>query len=148
MSGGFRALGLGRFDAAFANPPFFDDPSALRAPGPERAGAWMAEDGLEAWVRFLIDAVRDGGALYLIHRADRLADILTGLAAKAGSVQIRPIHPFADRPAKRVVVRALRGGKAPLQLLPPLVMHDGEGGKHTPHADAILRGEARLEWAA
>jgi tRNA1(Val) A37 N6-methylase TrmN6 len=90
--------------------------------------------------------VREGGSITLIHRADRLADILAGLAPKAGSVQVLPVHPFADQPAKRVLVRAVKTGRAPLRLLPPLVLHTRDGGKHTPQAEAVLRGEADLVW--
>lgn len=142
----FAELGEARFDAAIANPPFFDDPTTLRAPAPEKRGAWMAEGGLKTWTDFLLAAVRDGGSITLIHRADRLADILGLLGAKAGGFQIRPAHPFADAPAKRVLVRAVRGGKAPLKLLPPLILHPREGAKHTPEAEAILTGQAPLGW--
>jgi tRNA1(Val) A37 N6-methylase TrmN6 len=143
---GFRALGLATFDAAQANPPFFDDPGALRGPAPERTGAWLADEGLAAWLAFLVKAVREGGTITLIHRADRLGDILAGLAPKAGSFQVRPIHPFADAPAKRVLVRAVKTGKAPLKLLPALALHARDGGKHTDVAEAILRGQAALAW--
>jgi tRNA1(Val) A37 N6-methylase TrmN6 len=148
----FSGLGLPVFDAAMANPPFFDDPDALRGPAAERRGAWMADDGLEAWIGFLSKAVREGGSITLIHRADRLADILALLAPKAGSAQVRPVLPFADQPAKRVLVRALKSGKAPMRLLPALVLHDRPneregGGKHTTQTEAILRGKAGLDWA-
>ena len=143
---GFRALGLEPFDAALSNPPFFDDPAELRAPHPAKTPAWMAEDGLSAWTAFLMKAVREGGAITVIHRADRLADLLALLSVKCGSFRIRPVHPFADTPAKRVLVRAVKTGKAPLVLLPPLVLHDREGGKHSAQAEAILRGEAALAW--
>jgi len=142
----FSGLGLQPFDAALANPPFFDDPDALRGPAEARRGAWMADDGLEAWLGFLTKAVREGGTITLIHRADRLGDILAGLATKAGSFQVRPVHPFADAPAKRVLVRAVKTGKAPLSLLPALVLHERDGGKHTDAAEAILRGRAALAW--
>jgi tRNA1(Val) A37 N6-methylase TrmN6 len=142
----FSILGLEPFDEAMANPPFFDDPAAIRGPAPEREGAYMADGGLEAWTRFLLKAVREGGAITLIHRADRLADILALLGQGAGSFRIRPIQPFADEPAKRILVRAIKTGKAPLVLLPPLVLHDRSGGKHTAQAEAILRGEA-LGWS-
>ncbi|TAJ70057.1 MAG: methyltransferase domain-containing protein [Phenylobacterium sp.] len=144
----FSALGLEPFDAAFANPPFFDDPDSLRGPAPERRAAWVADDGLEAWIGFLSKAVKEGGSITVIHRADRLGDLLALLATKAGSVQILPIQPFADEPAKRVLVRAIKTGKAPLRLLPALVLHDRDGGKHRPQVEAILRGEAGLGWAA
>ena len=147
VAAGFRALGMQPCDWALSNPPFFDDEAALRAPSPERRAAWIADDGLSAWTGFLLKSVREGGSIVIIHRADRLADILSGLAPKAGSFQIRPIHPFADQPAKRVLVRATKTGKAPLQLLPPLVLHDRSDAKHTPEAEAILKGEAALDWA-
>ncbi|AYV47275.1 methyltransferase [Caulobacter flavus] len=146
VAAGFRALGLPVFDAMMSNPPFFDDPRALRAPAPEKTGAWMADAGLAAWTAFALKAVREGGTITLVHRADRLADILTLLAPKAGSFRIRPVQPFADAPAKRVLVRAVKTGKAPLVLLPGLIMHDREGGKHSAQAEAILRGQAALEW--
>ena len=141
------ALGLSAFDAALCNPPFFDDPNALRRPDPSRLGAYMADDGLVAWIGFLLKSLKEGGTLTLIHRADRLGDILTLLAPKAGSVCIRPIQPFSDTPAKRVLVRAIKTGKAPLVLLPPLILHDREGGRHTAKTEAILRGEADLAWS-
>lgn len=144
VGAGFRALGLEPFDRAISNPPFFDDPGALRAPSPGKHGAWMADDGLAAWTRFLLKAVREGGRIVVIHRADRLADLLALLGETAGSFSIRPVHPYADEPAKRVLVQAIKTGKAPLRLLPPLVLHDRAGGKHTAEAEAILRGEAGL----
>jgi len=142
----FSRLGLAPFDAALANPPFFDDEGALRGPAEARRGAWIAPEGLAAWTAFLVKAVREGGTITLIHRADRLADILTGLAPKAGSLRIRGVHPFAGAPAKRVLVRAVKTGKAPLRLLPPLVLHDRDGAKHTAEVEAILHGEADLGW--
>jgi tRNA1(Val) A37 N6-methylase TrmN6 len=142
--GGLRAGR--RFDAGLSNPPFFDDRGAIRGPHPAKASAFLADDGLRAWTGYLLGMVRDGGIVTLIHRADRLADLLSQLSAKAGSFQIRPVHPHADDPAGRVLVRAVRGGRAPLRLLPALVLHERGGAKHTKAAEAILRGETDLPW--
>ncbi len=143
----FASLGRPAFDAVFANPPFFDDPNSLRAPHPARRGAYFADGGLEAWMGFLLKAVREGGRITLIHRADRLGDILALLQGRAGGVRIRGVQPFADAAAKRVLVQATKAGRAPLTLLPALVLHDRSGGgKHRPEVDAILRGEAALGW--
>ena len=146
VAAGFRGLALAPFDWAVSNPPFFDDPGALRAPSPGKRGAWMADDGLKAWTDFLLKGVREGGRIVVIHRADRLADLLGLLGEKAGSFAVRGIHPYTDEPAKRVLVQAVKTGKAPLRLLPPLVLHERGGAKHTADADAILRGEAEVGW--
>ncbi|MGZ8363005.1 MAG: tRNA1(Val) (adenine(37)-N6)-methyltransferase [Caulobacteraceae bacterium] len=143
---GFLRPGEPPFDLAFANPPFFDDPSALRAPAEAKRGAWIADAGLDAWTRFLLKAVRDGGRVIMIHRAERLFDLIALLGGQAGSFQVRPVHPFTDEPAKRVLVRAVKGGKAPMVLLPPLVLHERGGAKHTAEAEAVLRGETELGW--
>ena len=145
VDAGFAPLKLEPFDAAFSNPPFFDDAAAMRAPKADKRGAWMAEGGLGSWTRFLLKAVREGGRITVIHRADRLADLLALLGQTAGSLRVRPVHPFADEPAKRVLVRAVKTGRAPLALLPPLVLHE-RGGGHTAEAEAILRGDAALGW--
>ena len=132
------------FDWAVSNPPFFDDQTALRAPAPGKRAAWIADDGLVAWTEILMASVRDGGRIVIIHRADRLADLLTLLGEKCGSLAILPIQPFADQPAKRVLVRAIKRGRAPLILHPALVLHDRSGTKHTAGTEAILRGETDL----
>jgi tRNA1(Val) A37 N6-methylase TrmN6 len=142
----FKTLDRPPFDLAFANPPFFDDPAALRGPTPARRGAWLADDGLQAWTRFLLKAVKQRGVIAVIHRADRLADLLALLGEGAGSFRIRPVNAYADEPAKRVLVQAVKTGKAPLVLLPPLMLHDRSAAQHTAEAEAILRGEAALGW--
>lgn len=143
---GFADLDRPRFDWAISNPPFFDDEAALRAPAPAKRGAWIADDGLAVWTRFVTDGVKDGGRIVIVHRADRLADLLALLGERCGSFAIRPVQPYADQPAKRVLVHAIRSGKAPLRLLSALVLHDRSGAKHAPEAEAILRGQADLGW--
>ena len=146
VSAAFSDLGLPPFDRVIANPPFFDDPNALRGPHPAKRGAWIADGGLASWIGYMAEATKANGALILIHRADRLGDILRLVAPRCGSIQIRAVQPFADAPAKRVLVRAVKGGRAPLALLPALILHPRDGGKHTTKAEAILRGEADLDW--
>jgi tRNA1(Val) A37 N6-methylase TrmN6 len=46
---------------------------------------------------------------------------------------VMPIHPRAGRNATRILVFARRGGRSPLVLLPPLVLHADRGG-FTPEA--------------
>ena len=65
-------------------------------------------------------------------------------ASKLGSIIILPVHPRAETPAKRVLVRAVKEGRAPLVIRPGFALHDAGPGKYTPEADRVLRGQARL----
>lgn len=144
---GFKALGMERVDLVFSNPPYFDDPRRLRSPHLAKRSAWIADDGLVAWLGFAMAAVRDGGDIIFIHRADRLGDLLEGLSARCGSFVIRPIAPFEDAEAKRVIVRAKRLGKAPLRLLAPLILHEPGERKHAELVHSILYEARSLSWS-
>ncbi|MBL4539926.1 MAG: methyltransferase [Oceanicaulis sp.] len=139
---GFRAAR--EQDAVFFNPPFFDDPTTLRAPKSGKTPAWMSDAGLEAWMEAGLKRLKSGGVLTVIQRADRLDDLLLALKGRAGAVVILPVQARAAEPAKRVLVQAIKTGKGPLQLLPPLTLHETGGSGFTPEADAIFRGECRL----
>ena len=130
----------------FFNPPFFDDPAALRTPKAGKQRAWLSGDTpLASWIASAGKCLRAKGRLTLIHRADKLADIVAALAPSFGSIVIKPVLPHADRDAKRVLVTARLGGRAPLRLLAPLVLHDDGPDPHTLEADAILRGRAVID---
>lgn len=135
------------YDAVFFNPPFFDDPSAMRIPAEEKQAAWMTKAPLADWITAGLNAIKPKGHLTLIHRADRLEEALTALSASgAGSLIIKPVQPRMDKPAKRVLIRATKQGKAPLLLLSPLILHDDSGEKYTAQADDILQGKAHIDW--
>jgi tRNA1(Val) A37 N6-methylase TrmN6 len=74
VEAGFRALDLPVFDAVMTNPPFFDDPGALRAPTAAKSGAWMADGGLTAWTGFCLKAVREGGTITIAEGVGRVAE--------------------------------------------------------------------------
>tara|TARA_R110002096_G_scaffold14000_1_gene49013 strand:+ start:1406 stop:2137 length:732 start_codon:yes stop_codon:yes gene_type:complete len=134
------------YDRVFFNPPFFDDPAALRAPKPAKQTAYIASTAtLPDWTGFARRVLKPKGRVAIIHRADALGDLLAALAKGWGDIAIKPVQPRIDAPAKRVLVTARKGAKGPLTLLSPLVMHDDKGGKYSVLADAILRGRATIE---
>ena len=73
-----------------------------------------------------------------------LDELLAALRGRAGGLVLYPLWPTADggRPAKRVIVQAIKGGAAPLRLSPGLALH--ANGGYTAEADAILRDGAGL----
>ncbi|MDF1794730.1 MAG: methyltransferase [Thalassobaculaceae bacterium] len=137
LSGTWEA---GRIDHVAANPPYLTSDRADPSPNAGRAAAGMEEGAaLADWTAVARRCLRHKGTVTLVHRADRLDDILAALAKGFGSVVIYPLFPKAGRDATRVLVRAVRGGRAPLRLAAGLVLH-GDDGTYTPAADAVLRG--------
>lgn len=120
---------LGRYDLVFSNPPYFDDDQAIRDPDEARQAAYILGAPLETWIKGMLAMAKPKGRFLMIHRADRLPDILAALRGKAGDIGVCPIRPRAGDPAKRVVVSARKGSRAPLRLLAGLDMHPpiGEG---------------------
>lgn len=132
-------------DLVFSNPPFFDDASAIRVPAPQRRAAYVIGAPLEAWVRAMGRLCAPKGRLLLIHRADRLGDLLAALDGLAGDVAVYPVRPRAGEPAKRVIVAARKGSRAPIRLLKGLDMHpDGPAPRFTQAYEAIAAGEAAI----
>ena len=140
-----RNENLGVFDGVFFNPPY-DTEGEGRAPAESRRGAYITETSIDEWIAALVDRLTGGAALTLIHRAAKLPEILAGLEGRLGGAEVLPIFPRAAAPAKRVIVRARKGSRAPFKLLQGLVLHDLSGAKHTPEAEAVLRGEHALAW--
>lgn len=139
----FAGAGAATFDGVFCNPPFDLDGEA-RAPAPGKRHAFLSEAGVEPWVRALADRLCGGAALTLLQRAARLGEILAALEGRLGGVEVLPVRPRAGEPAKRVLVRARKGSRAPLRLYAGLDLH-GLDGDHSPAAAALWDGAA-LAW--
>ncbi len=87
----------------------------------------------------------------MIQRTDRLSDILNSMDHRLGSFEILPLAPREDRRSKLVLLRAIKGGRAPLALLPAVRLH--EGTRHLSDDDdycsvieQVLREGAKFPW--
>ncbi len=138
-----EAIVLSSFDHVMANPPYMPPDRGGPPPDPSKATAMVeGEADLAAWIEFCLSRVRPKGSVTLVHRADRLDELLALFRERAGGIVVIPLWPGGGRPAKRVIVRARRDVRAPLQLTAGLTLH-GEDGQYTEEALAVLRdGEA------
>lgn len=60
----------------------------------------------------------------MIHLPERLTDICVELrSAGLEPKRLRLVHSFSDRPAKMVLVEAVKGAKPGLTVLPPLIVY-------------------------
>ncbi|MEQ8349441.1 MAG: methyltransferase [Sneathiellaceae bacterium] len=144
-----RRLGHARFDHAMANPPFFvaagRQPAAQAAR--ERARAEGAAGDLAAWIATMAHLVRPGGTVTLVQRMERLPELLAAFPGAGRGVAVAPLWPSAGQPAKRLLLRWRKDGRAPFRLGPGLVLHDSAGA-YLPAAEAILRQAAAVPDAA
>lgn len=132
------------FDHVFVNPPF-TTATAGTPPATGRAGATRLSGGpLAAWIAAARAALKPGGTLTLIHRADALPEILDGLGRGFGAVVIHPLWPRAGMPAKRVILAARKGRRTPLRLVAGTVLH-APPAKYTAAVEAILRDGRALK---
>ncbi|MEO8667636.1 MAG: methyltransferase [Bauldia sp.] len=141
--------GIGRdlAEHVVLNPPFYTAAANTSSPEPARAGAHtLAASGIDPWFRAAASILKFGGDLTVIFRADGLESLLVAAGRRFGAFDILPIHPRPDEPAHRVLLRAVKGSRAGLRLLPGLVLHEA-GNTFRPGVEAILRDGKALSSA-
>ncbi|HEV7636083.1 MAG TPA: methyltransferase [Bradyrhizobium sp.] len=145
----FAAAGLvpDSVDVVLMNPPFNDPSRHQPSPDKGREIAHVAAGTtLESWVHAGRRMLRSGGVLTLIWRADGLAEVLAALGRGFGGLTILPVHGDATSPAIRVLVRAVKGGKAPVRMLAALMLND-ESAVPNKQVQDILAGKEILPLA-
>lgn len=128
-------------DLVLTNPPFNLAASHRASPHDARARAHMADAHLlEAWVVAAARCLKADGRLGLILRPTEIAALLAALQGRFGALEIRPVHPAPDRPAVRLLARAIKGRRTLPAFLPPLFLADA-AGHPSDTARAVLAGD-------
>jgi tRNA1(Val) A37 N6-methylase TrmN6 len=142
-----ETLGIRRdhYDHVIANPPFYSALETRTAPNTARSRACtMPPGGLERWLRFLAGCARPGGRLTMIHRADTLPELLALVQDRFGGIEILPLYPKPGTGAVRIILRGVKGSRAPLTLRQGLILH-ARDGTPTREAAMILREGRALD---
>ncbi len=126
---------LGPFDHVATNPPYLPAAVADPSPDPSKALATVESSAdLARWLTVATGALEPAGDLLLIHRSDRLDEIVAILARLGwGDVTVKRLPPAA-----RVLVRARPARELRRRDAAPLILHR-PGGGYTDEAEAILR---------
>lgn len=152
-----KILKAGSFDVAVCNPPYYLPTDANRdgaahsvkecADGSNSRNASDASDqqlygerelarfeilvNLKEVIRSAKNLLKHGGTFFVVSKAERLTDLLTGLReAGLEPKSLTPIQPKPSAAIDTVVVKAVKGGKPPLKFCPPFVVY-GEDGTMT-----------------
>jgi tRNA1(Val) A37 N6-methylase TrmN6 len=129
--------GYGVYDAVTVNPPYMPVSASDRNRNVYIAAArheiyCTLEEVTAACARL----VRTGGKVSMVHRPNRLADIVAALRnAKLEPKRIRFVHPYADAEANMILIEAMRDAKPDVKLLPPLIVYKDKER----YSDEIMR---------
>ena len=144
----FSAAGLSAdsADVVLMNPPFNDSRRHRVSPDAARKTAHVATAAtLEHWIGAARRILKSGGVVSLIWRADALSEVLAALEHGFGSLAILPVHGEAEKPAIRVLIRAIKGGRAPSRIYTALILNDESAP--TERVQEILSGKGSLPLA-
>ena len=124
------------------NPPFFDAGTVRPSPNATRAAAHVAGPHHHGdWLAAAAALLAPKGRLVMIHRPDALPALLAACEGRIGGIGIRPVLPREGADAVRILLAGVKGSRAPLRIVAPLVLHAADG-RFTAEVEAIHRGEA------
>ena len=131
--------GDGSFDAVVSNPPYFrrtpEEPGAAQ-PDERYIARHETTADIEAFAECASSMLKKGGSFYLVHRPDRLADILCALrAAGVEPKEMQLVVPSEGKSANIVLIRGVKGAGPELRILPDIAVHTENGG----YSPEILR---------
>lgn len=131
---------LGAFDHVVTNPPYLPAAVADPSPNPIKALATVESSAdLARWLAVATGAAKPAGCVLIIHRSDRVDEIVHLLGQLGwGDITLKALPPAA-----RVLIRARRVPAPTQRQSPPLVLHRPDG-RYTDEAEAILRHAAPL----
>jgi tRNA1(Val) A37 N6-methylase TrmN6 len=119
----------GTYDVVIMNPPY-DEPGRSRRSADESVSAAMHGDlctlrDVAAAAKYLL---RNGGSLFLVIRAKRLAELSFILHEHNVKIKkIRAVHPKPDGDASVVLVKAVRASGDGVIVEPPMFIYGGDG---------------------
>ncbi len=71
-----------------------------------------------------------GGKIYMVHRADRLVDIMSGMRKyKLEPKVLRIVYPKISKEPNLVLIEAKKGAKAGLKIMKPLILNNEDGSE-------------------
>lgn len=133
--------GHGVYDAITVNPPYMPLTGGdLKLNKHQAIARHEIHCSLEDVAVAAMRLVRPGGKVSMVHKPQRLAEIVTVLRQhRLEPKLVRFVHPRAGADANMVLIEALRDGKPDVRILPPLIVY-GEDGQYCPEIMDIYYG--------
>ena len=126
-------LKINHFDIITCNPPFFkiNEKSKLNKTEYKTYARHEVSLDLETICKIAKKHLKNGGTLGLVHRPERLTDILHIMRKhKLEPKKIRFIHPKQKKEANILLVEGKKNAKSGIKVINPLISHE-ESGDYT-----------------
>ncbi len=117
------------FDAVTCNPPYMNAGGGLVNPKDNLAIArHEILCTLDDVVKSARDVLKPAGKLFMVHRADRMCDVITTFRKyKIEPKRLSVVYPSEGKPASLILVEGAKDGKPQLKLEEAVFMYDRDG---------------------
>ncbi|MBC8014793.1 MAG: tRNA1(Val) (adenine(37)-N6)-methyltransferase [Sporomusaceae bacterium] len=122
-------LPSGHYDLVVSNPPYRPVGGGYISPNDRVA---MAKHEVTATLQDVIQAarylVKTRGRFAMVHLPERMSEILVAMSqAGLEPKRLQLVHSAIDKKPKMLLVEGMRGAKAGLEVLPPLIVYKPDG---------------------
>ena len=91
---------------------------------------------LDGWIKVASKLLKDNGAIYMVHRPERLNEIIELLIKyRLEPKRIRFVYPKIDKDANLVLIKAVKYANSFLKVEKPLIIYKNDGN----YTDEILK---------
>lgn len=138
-------LGVASCDIVVSNPPFFkyiEGKSNINKNDEKTIARHEVLITLEELVQEASTLLKNGGTFAMVHRPDRLLDILTVCSKyHLEPKRLRFVYPKVDAKCNHILIECRKDGlPGGLQVLPPLIIHTNDN-EHTEEVLKIYKNE-------
>ena len=140
-----KLFGASSFDAVVSNPPYMGKGGGLLNPADMKAiSRHELLCTLEDVVSTAAKLLRPGGKFSMVHRPQRLADIIFSMRTNGIEPKLlRMVHPSPGKKPNLLLISGTRDGNPELRVLEPLYIYD-EDGNYTSEIDEIYNRDKNI----
>ena len=132
-----------KVDMILCNPPYFkvDPHSNLNESEHYLLARHEITTNLDEICRSAQSILKSNGRLAMVHRPDRLLDILDSLQRhNLAPKRLQFVYPKKEKEANMLLIEAIKDGSTSgFKVLPPLIVHNDDGS-YTPELEEIYYG--------
>lgn len=125
----YKHIGTNKFDVVVSNPPYQKPNGGLISPQDKKAiSRHEILISLDELIFTAGKLLKDGGKFFMIHRPERLKDIILSLDKnRFNPKRIRFIHPFVHKKPTMLLIEAAKFGGDFLTIEEPLYVYNQDG---------------------